>query len=316
MCHADRFWHAELPGLVSFLENLGIYLVTKEQKAASSEIQRWALDKCEAAKLSLASTPSPPQPSSRETYPIVYGQILTGLEASEMKASSRDVNAASEVLDHIVAGNETSGIALTYLMYEISIHPQVQDQLRSELLTLSPPLSYPGNFPGKQDSSKRAEDHGLPSPRSIDALSLLDAVVMETLRLHAPISGPQPRITPSESTLANSPPLPSGVRISAQAYTLHRNPQVFPSPLIWNPFRWLDASEAQRVEMGHWFWAFGSGGRMCVGSNLALQEIKLIVASVYSNFRTHMAQDGAVEQIDGYTAIPKEKNILLQFERA
>jgi len=44
-------------------------------------------------------------------------------------------------------------------------------------------------------------------------------------------------------------------------FSLHRNPDVFKDPLDFNPDRWLDAS----VEMKKWFWAFSSGGRMCIG---------------------------------------------------
>lgn len=244
--------------------------------------------------------------------------MFTALRASALKPSSHDVNTASELLDHIVAGNETTGIALTYLMYELSIHPQIQDQLRSELLTLSPSLlSDPSRtHPQEQSSNDNAEDHPLPSSQSIDSLSLLHAIIMETLRLHPPIPGPQPRITSSKpTTLANSPPLPAGVRVSSQAYTLHRNPHVFPSPLTWKPSRWLDASEAHRAEMGRWFWAFSSGGRMCLGSNFAMQEIKLIVAGVYSNFRTRVVDASGIEQIDAYIATPRGQRLLLKFER-
>ncbi|KAL9612972.1 MAG: hypothetical protein Q9167_002449 [Letrouitia subvulpina] len=267
---------------------------------------------------------SPPQSSSHETDPVVYAHLSTALPASTLKPSELnpkplplELDTASELLDHIAAGHETSGIALTYLMYELSKRPQIQDQVRSELSTLSPSLLC--NLSGalsQEQRSKNTKDHLLPSPRSIDALPFLHATMMETLRLHAPIPGPQPRITPSNPTsLVNSPPLHPGIRVSSQAYTLHRNPRVFPSPLTWNPSRWLDASEAHKTEMGRWFWAFGSGGRMCVGSNFAMQEMKLIVASVYSNFRTSIVDDSGIEQMDAYTAAPRGKTLVLKFER-
>lgn len=72
-------------------------------------------------------------------------------------------------------------------------------------------------------------------------------------------------------------PLPPGVRVSAQAYSLHRNEDVFPDAERWDPERWLiDArkdpkQEQDRLkEMMRWFWAFGSGGRMCFGNHFAL----------------------------------------------
>lgn len=172
------------------------------------------------------------------------------------------------------------------------------------------------------------------TPRKIDALPFLHACLMETLRIHAAIPGPQPRITPSTPTsLVGSLPLPGGVRVSAQAYTLHRNADIFPEPEKWKPERWVDASEEEKAEMGRWFWAFGSGGRMCVGSHFAVQgmffllewlrdvdllclvEMKLITAAIYTNFSTHIVNDEGIEQIDAYTAGPRSNRLLLRFER-
>ena len=105
----------------------------------------------------------------------------------------------------------------------------------------------------------------------METLPLLHAIIMETLRLHAPIPGLEPRITPPSCTLAGYANLPSGVRVSAMPYTLHRNATVFPDPLAWKPERWLLPPDSPEMkEMLRWFWAFGSGGRMCIGSNLAM----------------------------------------------
>jgi hypothetical protein len=89
-----------------------------------------------------------------------------------------------------------------------------------------------------------------------------------------------PPLLPKSRTLAPSPPksilpingyiIPARTTISTSSYTLHRNESVFPSPEVWKPERWLEASSEQRAGMMKWFWAFGSGTRMCIGSNLAL----------------------------------------------
>ncbi len=193
------------------------------------------------------------------TLPVVYEKLKSQLEKSELPLDERKRRAASEMLDQFMAGHETTAISLTYVMYEMSRNPSMQTRLRAELQPLDPPVHF------------LAET--LPHPGTIDALPLLDAVLQETLRLYAPAPALQPRITPAGGTMIEGyGPIPGGVRIGTAAYVLHREPHVWPEPLVWRPERWLDCSRAERDEMNRYFWAFGSGGRMCVGSNLALQS--------------------------------------------
>lgn len=257
-----NFWPAELRSLLSLLGRFKTLIVPQWVDYANREIENLFLQMCNAAGSSL----SDPERggNSRSTVAVVYKALSQSLVTPSKSPLTFEHQTliASEVLDQGAAGHETSGIALTYYMHEISRRPDVQSALHSELLSLSPSFQHPSTTPS------------LPSSRSIDALPLLNASLMETLRLHAPIPGPQPRLTPSTPTsLANSPPLPAGVRVSASAYGLHRNPTVFPNPEEWRPERWLEGSKESVDEMKRWFWAFGSGGRMCVGSNFAMQRM-------------------------------------------
>ena len=255
-----RFVPQELPTVTALLAKLGL---PKWIRAANQEIEAWCLNMCSNAARSLKTISEIPSTTSEvpNTPPIVYTQLHDSLARSPSPNQyPHNLLLASELLDHLAAGHETSGITLTYLLWELSHHPSLQQRLRTEFLSLSPPLTYP-----TQSSS-------LPSPRTLDFLPLLNSILLETLRLHAAIPGPQPRITPSPSTiLGGYSNLPPNVRVSASAYSLHRNPVVFPEPEDWKPERWLDASEGEREEMSRWFWAFGSGGRMCVGSHFAVQ---------------------------------------------
>lgn len=149
--------------------------------------------------------------------------------------------------------------------------------------------------------------------KEIERLPVLHAVMMETLRLHAAIPGQQPRVTPDSpaKTSLGDPEagrvytgLPPGVRVQSQAWSLHRNPDVFPEPDAWDPARWLDADEAQQREMARWFWAFGSGGRMCVGSNLAMLDMKATMVGLWGSFSTELVDDVGMVANGGYMAEP------------
>lgn len=259
-----NFWHAEMRSLLSLLGKLKPVLVPRWVDAANLMIESWWLQMFHAASSSSTTSTTGTEKLQPRTQPIVYNSLSQALLRSSSKPDSHTDHQAllaSELLDQGAAGHETSGITLTYYLHQLSQHPTLQSALRSELLTLSPPIVYP------------TTTRSLPHPRALDALSLLHATILETLRLYPPIPGPQPRVTPSTPTsLANSPPLPAGVRVSANPYSLHRNPDVFPDPEEWRPQRWLETSKESKEEMLRWFWAFGSGGRMCIGRNFAIQR--------------------------------------------
>ena len=252
---------------------LAEYSVFKDQlpqERAGGEVERWCLAMCEAAEEFLRTGKA--DNGSPTTQPVVYGRLSQSLAATSKELDSRSLmtTTASEMLDHLVAGHETSGITLSYFMHEMSQRPALQDRLRSELLTLDPPIKF------SMDGT--AENKSLPTPRSIDTLPLLDSMLQETLRLYAAAPAIQPRRTPYSpggTTIEGYENIPGGVRVSANAYTLHRNPEVFPEPLKWIPDRWMDTTKGNQEEMKRWFWAFGSGGRMCLGSNFAIQGMKL-----------------------------------------
>lgn len=260
-----EFYFQEVPGLVSWLHTFGIRLIPEWCDKANEALGDWVLDLCDKAARSVDST-------KLDTEPAVFKRLQQSIakrthadeknpSPAEEQTEQQRLDIACELNDHLTAGFETSAVALTYLFWELSKDHEIQKELHEELLTLDPKII--SSSPGQ-----------LPSPKSIDVLPLLDAVFMETLRLHASIPGIQPRVTPcSPCSLAGYDNIPPGTRVNAQAYSLHRNPSVFPDPETWEPKRWLKDvnSPADLEERKRWFWAFGSGGRMCIGSNLALQ---------------------------------------------
>ncbi|KAJ5391350.1 hypothetical protein N7509_006840 [Penicillium cosmopolitanum] len=272
-------------------------------------IEGWCMELCERTEASkneeILSNEEKLLPF---TNPVIYEQLQQSL-LSQKEHDPRPLNlaVASELLDHLVAGHETTGITFTYMMWELSKQPELQAKLQKELMTLSPSLRYPGSSTGG--------DKALPSPSAIDALPLLDAMVRETLRLHSPAPAQLPRVTPTTekgTSLHGYDNIPGGVRVSSTAYSLHRIDEVYPHPLEWLPERWLQAGDNIH-DMRRLFFAFGSGGRMCLGSNFALQEIKLVMAAVYSNFTTSTIDDEGIEQHYEFIALPRGRKLMLKF---
>lgn len=242
---------------------------------ADGFIERWCLSLCMQTKAKTASDSDKDKDKSLSTEPVVYNSLRHALEKSP-DFRPIDLAIASELLDHLVAGHETSGITFTYVMWELSQRPEVQEDLRRELSTLNPPLYYP--FTSVTDGV--GDGNGglptLPHASDIDNLPLLDAIIRETLRVHAPASSPLPRVTPDipgGTSINEFDSIPGGITVSSSAYTLHRIEEVYPQPTEWLPQRWVDPEPGKKHNMRRLWWPFGSGGRMCLGSNFALQGI-------------------------------------------
>lgn len=147
----------------------------------------------------------------------------------------------------MVAGTDTTATALTYLVYEVIQHPEVKQRLLQELSACTP--------------------H--PSWEELESKPYLNNVILETLRLHTPVGATLPRTNPTEDVVMSGYRIPAGTVVGSQAYTLHRDPNVFTNPLAFNPDRW----EKTTAEMKDAFMPFGGNMRICLGQNVARCEM-------------------------------------------
>lgn len=200
---------------------------------------------------------------------------------------------AAECLDHLVAGIDTTGDALCFLMWELSRPGSLrfQENLRAEL-----------REKGRSEGWER--------------LSYLDAVVMEGLRCFPAIPMSLPRYVPAGGRTIDGYFIPAHTIVSSQAYSVHRlDETVFPEPDRFNPERWL-ATEGD-AERKRAFFAFANGGRGCVGKHLALAEMKILLRDVYSRYGTlpgeGMSQDMMDMQDQLISARPRAQRCLLRF---
>jgi len=191
------------------------------------------------------------EPRIATTEPTIVSRLWASHEsikgASSNSLSSLDI--ASECADHLLAGIDTTADTLMFLVWALS-RPQnqhVQQRLVEEVRGISQDL---------------VED-GIPKLDVIDKLPYLDAVIRETLRLYAPLPASEPRSINGPCSI-DGYTIPAGTVVDMSPYSLHRNADVFPEPLKFNPDRWLGQTE-QVALMNRWFWAFSSGGRMCIG---------------------------------------------------
>ncbi|PHH68563.1 hypothetical protein CDD83_6043 [Cordyceps sp. RAO-2017] len=112
--------------------------------------------------------------------------------------------------------------------------------------------------------------------------------------------------------------MPAGTVVAAQAFTLHRDPAVFPAPDDFDPDRW----EAPTKAMADAYMPFGRGPRICIGQHLALMELRTAVAHFYLAFpdarvstREGMSDDDMDEE-NYFVMSPRGKRCLIEADSA
>jgi len=188
--------------------------------------------------------------------------------------SSRDQPRADDfVVDNCkniyFAGHETSAVTATWCLMLLAAHPEWQDRARAEVL--------------------EACGAGAPDFDAIAGMRTLHAVVLETLRLFPPSSFVV-REAFRDMQLGRLR-APRGTYLFVPVSTMHHDASIWgPAARCFDPGRFRDGVAAA-CKHPQAFMPFGIGARTCLGQNLALVEVKALVALVLARFAVALSPD-------------------------
>lgn len=201
--------------------------------------------------------------------------------------------ARDELVSLIAAGSETTASTLGALFLEVARHPEIEQRLHAELDTVL------GGRPVSAGELTR-----LPYTRR---------TITETLRLHSP--GWLSMRRSVHSVQLGGTHIPAGSDVAHSPQAMHRNPDLYPDPLRFDPDRWLD-QPIRALPRGAYI-PFAEGKRQCIGNEFAMTEMIAVVAAVCSRWRLVETPTGAhhhvyraVARLDHLTvrAVPRNCN--------
>lgn len=161
-----------------------------------------------------------------------------------------DEELRDQIMSLLFAGHETTASTIAWVLYWLGRDEKVRRDVIAELITTSNDGSDPAQVP------------------------LLHAVIQEALRLSPPAIIAGKRMLTADGELLGKS-LPAGTIVTPCIYLAHRQPDFFPNPRQFNPNRFVD----NRISRQHYF-PFGGGTRRCLGSELAMLEVRMITAAV------------------------------------
>ncbi|KAK2026302.1 cytochrome P450 [Colletotrichum zoysiae] len=191
----------------------------------------------------------------------LFGNMLAESEVDEKSDLTED-HIKAEAGNLIVAGSDTTSVTLTYLVWAVLKKPNLQARLEEELTGVDGELN----------------------DATLERLPLLNAVIDETLRLYGAAPGSLPRSVPPGGATLGGSFIPEGTVVETQAYTLHRNPDVFPDPLRFDETRFL-TPDSVTMQQKQLFTPWGAGTRICLGMHLARMELRLATAIFFRDCR-------------------------------
>jgi unspecific monooxygenase len=174
-----------------------------------------------------------------------------------------DQELRDELITLLTAGHETTATAMAWGLYWLNRLPQVREKVLHEL-----------------DSQSATAD-----PASITRLPYFTAFCNEVLRIHPVAMLTFPRVVHEPVELLGHH-LESGTILVGCIYLVHQREDLYPQPTQFRPERFLE-----RQFSPFEFIPFGGGARRCIGEALALFELKLVLATIISNYELELAED-------------------------
>ncbi|XDV52275.1 hypothetical protein PO909_021026 [Leuciscus waleckii] len=196
----------------------------------------------------------------------------------------------SNVTELLLAGVDTISSTLSWSLYELSRHQEVQKALRDEVLGVM-------------------KDRTVPNAGDVATMPLMKAVIKEILRLY-PVIPANARVIPDRDIKVGGYLIPRNTLITLCHYATSRDQKHFRDPDSFVPQRWMSRSEGN-----HPFASvpFGVGKRSCIGRRIAELELYLALSRILMHFDVEPAKENDTVRPMTRTLLVPERPINLRF---
>jgi benzoate 4-monooxygenase len=218
----------------------------------------------------------------------LLSRILTGKDINGQKMGRVEVTA--EALTQLIAGSDTisntaCGVFYWILHGERGAPGTIICRLQAELDEAIP------------------DGTAVPSYASVKHLPFLKRCIDEGMRLHSTSAIGLPRIVVDGPGVDfDGQHFPAGTVLSVPSYTIHHLAEIWGSDVEdFKPERWLSLTDRQKLA----FNPFSYGPRACVGQNVAIMELQIILGTIFKRYEFELYQQ-ILESHEGFSKKPKE----------
>ncbi|KAL3502262.1 hypothetical protein ACH5RR_036711 [Cinchona calisaya] len=214
--------------------------------------------------------------------------VFMGLKAEQGRPFSdkflRDI-----CVNFILAGRDTSSVALSWFFWLLNRHPEVEEKILAEICKI---LSERKDTKEKEDLSNNL----IFKPEEVKRMEYLQAALSEALRLHPSVPVDHKEVL-EDDVFPDGTVLKKGTKVVYAIYTMGRMEGIWGKDCRdYKPERWLRDGRYMS-ESAYKFTAFNGGPRLCLGKDFAYYQMKFAAASILYRYN--------VKVVEGHPVIPK-----------
>nr|CAD7267401.1 unnamed protein product [Timema shepardi] len=195
------------------------------------------------------------------------------VEIADQSDNFNDEDIIQEVCTFMLAGQESVATAVTFTLFLLAKHPDVQSRVLEEVDAVL------GELPN------------VPTLGALRKLCYTEQCIKEALRLYPSV--PIIARTLSEDVPMGKVTLPKGCQVIITPYATHRIPYIYPNPEKFDPDRFLP--ENMRGRHPYAYIPFSAGPRICIGYKFAMLEMKMLLGEILRKY--HVATVPGKEEL-------------------
>ena len=188
-------------------------------------------------------------------------QLLLSARDPETGRVMTDAELEGNLYTFLVAGHETSAVAMTWTLWLLAKDQASQERLREEVSQIA----------GEEEIG----------PATVENLVFTRQVLQEAMRLFPPAPGLARQ--PLEDLTLGPYEFSRGHVIVVLIWCLHRHEKLWDEPQGFDPDRF--APDAVKARHRYAYMPFGAGPRICLGMSFAMLEMTTLLASFVRAFR-------------------------------
>ncbi|XP_032680148.1 cytochrome P450 4C1-like [Odontomachus brunneus] len=189
--------------------------------------------------------------------------MLDLLIAASQENHLSDLDIREEVDTFMFEGHDTTAMATCFTLLLLAEHKDIQNRVRDEVNTVMEQFEEKLTMPALQ------------------SLSYLERCLKESMRLYPSVHFIA-RDTGEDLKLRDSNIIPAGTIVHLNIYSVHRDPNFWPNPNVFDPDRFLPEKIQRRHPYS--YLPFSAGSRNCIGQRFAMLEMKAMIATLVRNF--------------------------------